>query len=33
LQIDVVVVEHDKLLKLVETSSQSVAQSLGEHRR
>jgi len=28
LQIDVVVVEHDKLLKLVETSSQSVAQSL-----
>jgi type IV pilus assembly protein PilB len=28
LQIDVVVVEHDKLLKLVESSSQSVAQSL-----
>ncbi|HUL64156.1 MAG TPA: type IV-A pilus assembly ATPase PilB [Burkholderiaceae bacterium] len=28
LQIDVVVVEHDKLLKLVETSSQSVTQSL-----
>jgi type IV pilus assembly protein PilB len=28
LQIDVVVVEHDKLLKIVETSSQSVAQSL-----
>jgi type IV pilus assembly protein PilB len=28
LQIDVVVVEHDKLLKLVESSSQSVSQSL-----